>query len=100
MDFTVVLSLDRIYSGRVFSKSVNRVIIRKWIKEGTLSSCHLQEASWIGAHERASDLYLEALIFYLIPIYFCVSGKIYLINRQMFENKEVVNEPEKNMRLF
>ena len=61
MDFTVVLSLDRMYSGRVFSKSVNSVIIKRWIREGTLSSCHLQEASWIGAHERASDLYWELL---------------------------------------
>ena len=40
------------------------------------------------------------LIFYLIPIHLRVSGKIYLINRQMFENKEVGNEPEKICACF
>ena len=56
-------------------------IYKKWIREEGLPSYH-------------------HLIFYLIPIHFRVSGKIYLINRQMFENKEVGNEPEKICACF
>ena len=44
---------------------------------------------------RRAAIPIIIFIFYLIPIHLRVYGKIYLINRQMFENKEVVNEPEK-----